>query len=105
MHICRWPGWFVVLLTLRDSMSWRVGQKKKWLPDLEWSTKDNWFDNKIPLSNSRVLFPVAMFHSVGLPTGKLEISAIELPRDGALLLAKNGNLAVSKIFILIILLN
>lgn len=74
---------------------WRVGYNKYWLPNLEWLTSDNWINDNIPKANSRVSFPLDMYHSVGLGFGNLELTGIELPYDGSLILSRNGNLTVS----------
>ncbi|XP_034937825.1 protein amnionless [Chelonus insularis] len=83
---------FIQLILTDKCTSWRIGQTKKWLPDLEWSTSQNWEDNSFPESKSRISFPLELFHSVGLPSDNLLVSGIELPRDGGLLLARDGSL-------------
>lgn len=84
------------LIFINNASASRLGGVKQWLPDLEFSTKSNWINNKVPSRDSRLRFPLLMEHSVGLPlTDDLQFSGIELPYDGSLLLPANGKLRVS----------
>ncbi|KAK0089517.1 hypothetical protein PV325_006850 [Microctonus aethiopoides] len=76
---------------------WRIGYNKYWLPNLEWLTSANWINGNIPKENSRVSFPLEMYHSVGLGFGNLELTGIELPYDGSLILSRNGNLTINNV--------
>ncbi|CAD6208060.1 GSCOCG00010334001-RA-CDS [Cotesia congregata] len=81
---------------MSKSECWRVGENKYWLPELEWSKGDNWINGIKPESNSRVVFPLEIYHSVGLPgNSHLQLSEIELSRDGSLLLSRDGTLQMS----------
>lgn len=83
---------------LHQVNSWRLGERKVWLPDLEFTTASNWVNGKVPTKNSRIKFSGNIQHSVGLPlTGDLSFSGVELPFDGSLLLPLNGGLQVSKL--------
>lgn len=69
--------------------------EKHWLPDLEWRTASNWADGRVPEIDSRVIFPQQTRHAVGITGGdKLRLSGIDLPRQGLLVLPKNGELQV-----------
>ncbi|XP_015110891.1 protein amnionless-like [Diachasma alloeum] len=82
---------------VRKGDSWRLGDRKVWLPDLEFMTKGNWISDKVPTKNSRIKFPLEIQHSVGLPlTGDFAFSGIELPHDGSLLLPLNGGLQLTE---------
>ncbi|XP_011872566.1 PREDICTED: uncharacterized protein LOC105564646 [Vollenhovia emeryi] len=70
--------------------------EKHWLPDLEWQTASNWADGRVPEIDSRVIFPQQTRHAVGI-TGadNLRLSEIDLPRQGLLILPRNGKLQLS----------
>ncbi|XP_011638792.1 uncharacterized protein LOC105428278 [Pogonomyrmex barbatus] len=70
--------------------------EKHWLPDLEWRTASNWADNRVPETDSRVIFPQQTRHAVGIAgVGDLRLSEIDLPRQGLLVLPRNGKLQLS----------
>ncbi|XP_036149224.1 protein amnionless [Monomorium pharaonis] len=70
--------------------------EKHWLPDLEWRTASNWADGRVPEIDSHVIFPQQTRHAVGVgETHDLRLSGIDLPRQGFLVLARNGNLKLS----------
>ncbi|KAG8040129.1 hypothetical protein G9C98_000699 [Cotesia typhae] len=86
----------IIVNLIGKSECWRVGEKKYWLPELEWSSGNNWMNGIKPESNSRVVFPLEIYHSVGLPgNSDLQLSGIELSRDGSLLLSRDGTLQIS----------
>ncbi|XP_011298071.1 protein amnionless [Fopius arisanus] len=88
---------FLTTFCINKGDSWGLGGRKVWLPDLEFTTRNNWINNKVPTRNSRIQFPVEMQHSVGLPvTGDFIFSGIELPHDGSLLLPLNGGLQLTE---------
>ncbi|XP_033216556.1 protein amnionless-like isoform X2 [Belonocnema kinseyi] len=71
------------------------GLKKHWLPNQEWNCENNWIDGRVPDMDSHVIFPLEMRHIAGVPVeGDLRLSKIDLPTDGALVLAKNGALKI-----------
>lgn len=73
--------------------------EKHWLPDLEWQTASNWADNRVPDIDSRVIFPQQTRHAVGIgPANDLRLSGIDLPRQGSLVLPRNGKLQVRTIY-------
>ncbi|KAL0125777.1 hypothetical protein PUN28_004677 [Cardiocondyla obscurior] len=70
--------------------------EKYWLPDLEWHTANNWADGRIPETDNRVIFPQQTRHAVGITEGEnLRLSEIDLPRQGLLVLPRNGKLQLS----------
>lgn len=70
--------------------------EKHWLPDLEWQTANNWVDGRIPEIDNRVIFPQQTRHAVGVAaTDNLRLSGIDLPRQGLLVLSRNGKLQLS----------
>ncbi|GAB1859853.1 Protein amnionless [Camponotus japonicus] len=70
--------------------------EKHWLPDLEWQTANNWADGRIPEIDNRVIFPQQTRHAVGVAaTDNLRLSGIDLPRQGLLVLSRNGKLQLS----------
>lgn len=75
-----------------------VAFEKHWLPDLEWQTASNWVDGRVPEIDSHVIFPEQTRHAVGI-TGPSDfrLSALDLPRQGSLVLSKNGKLQVNTI--------
>lgn len=74
--------------------------EKHWLPDLEWQTANNWVDGRIPEIDNRVIFPQQTRHAVGVAaTDNLRLSGIDLPRQGLLVLSRNGKLQVRIIYI------
>lgn len=85
----------IIFYLAEKSFCWRVGEVKYWLPNLDWATPNNWVNDIKPDVNSRVVFPLEIHHSVGLPSNSLlQLTGIELPRDGSILLSRNGNLEV-----------
>jgi len=69
--------------------------EKHWLPDLEWHTARNWADNRLPKVDNRVIFPQQTRHAVGIAErGNLRLSEIDLPRQGLLVLPRNGKVQV-----------
>lgn len=69
--------------------------EKHWLPDLEWRTASNWADGRVPETDSRVIFPQQTRHAVGIAgADNLRLSEIDLPRQGSLVLPRNGKLQV-----------
>ncbi|XP_057336489.1 protein amnionless-like [Microplitis mediator] len=86
----------IIFYLTEKSFCWRVGEIKYWLPNLDWATPSNWVNDIKPDVNSRVVFPLEIHHSVGLPSNSLlQLAGIELPRDGSILLSRNGNLELS----------
>ncbi|XP_044020272.1 protein amnionless-like [Aphidius gifuensis] len=86
----------IILSFIKNTIAWRLGEELHWLPNLEWTTKNNWINENIPTLNSRILFPLEMKHSVGFPlTGKFILTGIDLPRDGSLLLPNDGSVKFS----------
>ncbi|XP_011161778.1 protein amnionless-like [Solenopsis invicta] len=76
--------------------------EKHWLPDLEWRTESNWADGRVPKIDSRVIFPLQTRHAVGITEipfiseiSGFRLSGIDLPRQGFLVLARNGKLELS----------
>lgn len=70
--------------------------EKHWLPDLEWRTASNWADGRVPETDGRVIFPQQTRHAVGIAgTDNLRLSEIDLPRQGLLVLPRNGELQLS----------
>ncbi|XP_024871634.1 protein amnionless-like [Temnothorax curvispinosus] len=70
--------------------------EKYWLPDLEWRTASNWADGRVPEIDSRVIFPQQTRHAVGIAgADNLRLSEIDLPRQGLLVLPRNGQLQLS----------
>lgn len=85
----------ILLIFIKNTIAWRLGEELHWLPNLEWTTKNNWINENIPTLNSRILFPAEMKHSVGFPlTGEFILTGIDLPRDGSLLLPNDGSIRV-----------
>ncbi|XP_046748492.1 uncharacterized protein LOC124412560 [Diprion similis] len=82
-----------VLLPPRSS-----GIEVTWTPDLDWTRKSNWVDGFVPENGSRVVFPVEMRLSVGLPARSiaLDVTGLQLPRDGGFALPKSGRLTISE---------
>lgn len=69
--------------------------EKYWLPDLEWQTASNWANGRVPEIDSRVIFPQQTRHAVGIAgADNLRLSEIDLPRQGLLVLPRNGKLQV-----------
>lgn len=84
----------IILLTVARDFC--VGYEKSWIPDLEWETAGNWLNDRIPETDSRVIFPLETRHAVGIGrSGNLRLSEIDLPRSGSLVLPKTGKLEVS----------
>ncbi|XP_015513309.2 uncharacterized protein LOC107219565 [Neodiprion lecontei] len=83
----------VVILPPRSS-----GIEITWRPDLDWTTKSNWVNDFVPENGSRVVFPVEMRLSVGLPARNvvLDVAGLQLPRDGGVALPKAGRLTISE---------
>ena len=72
-----------------------LGLHKHWLPNQEWHSENNWIEGRVPDLESHIIFPLEMRQVAGLPiVGDLKLSEIDLPADGALVLAKNGTLQV-----------
>ncbi|EZA50641.1 hypothetical protein DMN91_003527 [Ooceraea biroi] len=70
--------------------------EKHWLPDLEWQTASNWADGRVPEIDNRVIFPQQTRHAVGIAAANdLMLSGIDLPRQGSLVLPRNGKLQLS----------
>lgn len=96
MKLLRFFYLIIIVNLMDESECWRVGENKYWLPELEWSSGNNWINGIKPESNSRVVFPLEIYHSVGLPgNSDLQLSGIELSRDGSLLLSRDGTLQVT----------
>lgn len=69
--------------------------EKHWIVDLEWQTKANW--DHLPEIDGHVIFPLETRHVVGLPkNADLRLSKIDLPREGSLVLFKDGKLQLSE---------
>lgn len=69
--------------------------EKYWLPDLEWQTASNWADGHIPEIDNHIIFPEQTRHAVSVaPSSDLRLSEIDLPRQGLLVLPRNGKLQV-----------
>ncbi|EFN80333.1 Amnionless protein [Harpegnathos saltator] len=78
---------------LVSSYGCAVALEKHWLPDLEWQTAGNWEDGRVPETDSRVTFPEQTRHAVGIAgPGDLRLSALDLPRQGSLVLPRNNKL-------------
>ncbi|XP_076164146.1 protein amnionless [Ptiloglossa arizonensis] len=90
-RVCYGTFTFLVLVTKVS-----VGVERYWLPDLEWQTAENWMDNRVPLVNSHVVFPLDTNHAVGMASfGNFKFTGIELARTGSLILPRNGNIQLS----------
>lgn len=93
-------AWFTrvqcfIQIFIVSTWGWRLGEEIHWLPDLEWSMRNNWQNNELPGENNRIVFPVELQHSVGLPlNGQFQFSGLDLSRDGSLLLLKDGSIKV-----------
>ncbi|CAK9801177.1 Protein amnionless [Anthophora quadrimaculata] len=88
-----WKIWMIFVLVIRVSYC----VEKFWLPNLEWERVENWVEKRVPNLDSRVIFPLQMRHAAGLPKSRnLRLSGIDLPRSGALILPRNGNLQLSE---------
>ncbi|XP_014469421.1 PREDICTED: protein amnionless-like [Dinoponera quadriceps] len=73
-----------------------VALEKYWLPDLEWQTASNWADGRVPEIDSHVIFPEETRHAVGIAEpADLRLSALDLSRQGSLVLPRNGKLQLS----------
>ncbi|XP_032677849.1 protein amnionless-like [Odontomachus brunneus] len=74
-----------------------VALEKHWLPDLEWQTASNWADGRVPEIDSHVIFPEQTRHAVGIAgyPRDFRLSALDLPRQGSLVLPRNGKLQLS----------
>lgn len=89
-----------VMLCIILLSNYSAAFEKHWLPDLEWQTANNWADGRIPEIDNRVIFPQQTRHAVGIAaTDNLRLSGIDLPRQGLLVLARNGKLQVRIIYI------
>ncbi|XP_078033099.1 protein amnionless [Augochlora pura] len=85
-----------ILLVLVHVVKVTFGVEKVWLPDLEWQTAKNWMDNRVPDTDSHVIFPLETRHAVGMPkNGGAILSGIDLSRSGSLVLPRNGTLQLS----------
>lgn len=75
-----------------------VALEKHWLPDLEWQTASNWADGRVPEIDSHVIFPEQTRHAVGIAGPRdFRLSALDLPRQGSLVLPRNGKLQVNTV--------
>lgn len=93
--MCQWRKVLRIFLLLGLNKLSR-GLKKHWLPNQEWNCENNWIERRVPDLDSHIIFPLEMRHIAGLPVeGDLRFSEIDLPADGALVLAKNGALKVN----------
>ncbi|KAK2585029.1 hypothetical protein KPH14_008553 [Odynerus spinipes] len=82
----------VFFLTLNKKT---VGFEKQWIVDLEWQTQANW--DRPPEMDGHVIFPLETRHVVGLPKNiDLRLSKIDLPREGSLVLFRDGKLELSE---------
>lgn len=69
--------------------------EKQWIVDFEWQNEKNW--DHIPKIDGHVIFPLETRHAVGLSKSvDLKLSKIDLPREGSLVLFRNGKLEVRK---------
>lgn len=92
--------YFAILLifTIKSSVSF----EKYWLPDLEWQTAKNWMDNRLPEVDNHVIFPLETRHAVGMAnSGDFRLAGIDLARTGSLILPRDGNLQVSRVYALL----
>ncbi|KYM93910.1 PREDICTED: uncharacterized protein LOC108781779 [Cyphomyrmex costatus] len=89
--------WNIVLyVTLISRCSALLSGQKYWLPDLEWRTASNWANNRVPEIDDHVIFPQQTRHAIGIfETDNLRLSGIDLPRQGLLVLPRNGKLQLS----------
>lgn len=88
----------LALCIILTSGGYTAALEKHWLPDLEWQTASNWADGRVPETDNRVIFPQQTRHAVGIiRSDNLRLSEIDLPRQGLLVLPRNGKLQVSGI--------
>lgn len=81
-----------ILLTLNNLIH---AIEKHWSVDLEWQTKSNW--DHPPEIDGHVIFPLETRHVVGLPKNiDLRLSKIDLPREGSLVLFRDGKLEMTE---------
>lgn len=67
--------------------------EKQWIVDFEWKNEQNW--DRLPEIDGHVIFPLETRHAVGLAKSiDLKLSKIDLPREGSLVLFRNGKLEV-----------
>jgi hypothetical protein len=87
----------VLYITLTSAYS--AALQKYWLPDLEWQTASNWADGRAPQIDNRVIFSQQTRHAVGIAAADdLRLSGIDLPRQGSLVLPRNGKVQVRMIY-------
>ncbi|KAI4495282.1 hypothetical protein M0804_001483 [Polistes exclamans] len=68
--------------------------EKQWIIDFGWETKENW--DQLPEIDGHVIFPLETKHAVGFTkSADLKLSRIDLPKDGSLVLFRNGKLELS----------
>ncbi|XP_046820768.1 protein amnionless [Vespa crabro] len=69
--------------------------EKQWIVDFEWNNEKNW--DHVPEIDGHIIFPLETRHAVGLAkTVNLKLSKIDLPREGSLVLFRNGKLEFSE---------
>ncbi|KAI4503891.1 hypothetical protein M0802_001294 [Mischocyttarus mexicanus] len=83
-----------IVISLSISIKYIFAIEKQWIVDFEWKTKENW--DQLPEIDGRVIFPLETKHAVGLAkSADLKLSEIDLPKDGSLVLFRNGKLELS----------
>nr|KAF7429281.1 hypothetical protein H0235_005679 [Vespula pensylvanica] len=72
-----------------------IEEEDTWIVDFEWQNEKNW--DYIPKIDGHVIFPLETRHAVGLSKSvDLKLSKIDLPREGSLVLFRNGKLKFSE---------
>jgi len=88
-----------IVLYIILTSAYSAALQKHWLPDLEWQTASNWADSHVPQMDNRVIFPQQTRHAVGIAVADdLRLSGIDLPRQGSLVLPRNGKVQVRRIY-------
>jgi len=88
-----------IVLYVTLTFAYSAALQKHWLPDLEWQTASNWANGRVPEIDNRVIFPQQTRHAVGIAAADdLRLSGIDLPRQGSLVLPRNGKVQVRTIY-------
>lgn len=85
--------WCLQIVFLLSSNKFIFAVEKQWIVDFEWKNEQNW--DRLPEIDGHVIFPLETRHAVGLAKSvDLKLSKIDLPREGSLVLFRDGKLEV-----------